>query len=240
MKSYCIKQELTPQQIDELFAFCRRHYVHHYDVQLELVDHLANAIEEKMNADKNISFEAALNTVHNSFGYKGFAGVVEAKEKAVGKHWRKLRWQYFKSYFTWPKAAFTLLLLSLVFFIHATFSSEFQKWFLIIVSLLFFGFEIIISIRSYYDYKKAKRKLLVMQFGNFFPAASLSFYNILFNGFQFTFKKWFIEPESFTSFTFAFCSVTLILLFLFSLAFQSTTEKILHQAETEYPQAFAS
>ena len=78
-----MKQELTSQQIEELFAFCRRHYVHYYDVQLELVDHLANAIEEKMVADKNISFEAALDEVHKSFGYKGFAGVVEAKETAL-------------------------------------------------------------------------------------------------------------------------------------------------------------
>ena len=37
--------ELTKNQIDELYKFTRKHYVYHYDVQSELVDHLANDIE---------------------------------------------------------------------------------------------------------------------------------------------------------------------------------------------------
>ena len=37
--------ELTENQIDELYKFTRKHYVYHYDVQTELVDHLANDIE---------------------------------------------------------------------------------------------------------------------------------------------------------------------------------------------------
>ena len=37
--------KLTPQQIDQLYLFTRQHYVEYYDLQTELVDHLANAIE---------------------------------------------------------------------------------------------------------------------------------------------------------------------------------------------------
>jgi hypothetical protein len=235
-----MKQELTPQQIDELFAFCRRHYVHYYDVQLELVDHLANAIEEKMTTDKNISFEAALNAVYNSFGYKGFAGVVEAKQTAVSKHWRKLRWAFFKSYFTWPKAALTLLSFACVLFIHSFCSIDFQKWFLIITPAIFLISEMFISIKSYRNYKKTKNKLLVLQYGNFFPAASLNFYNIVINFYQVGIRHWFDNPSSFTSVTFFCYNAFLIFLIIFSLAFQLTTEKILLEAKAQYPQAFAA
>lgn len=38
--------KLTPEQIQELYKFTRQHYVEHYDVQTELVDHLANDIEQ--------------------------------------------------------------------------------------------------------------------------------------------------------------------------------------------------
>jgi hypothetical protein len=47
---------LNTWQIDYLFAFCKKHYVHHYDVQVELVDHLANAVEDEMKKDGNLFF----------------------------------------------------------------------------------------------------------------------------------------------------------------------------------------
>lgn len=37
--------KLSAQQIDQLYAFTRQHFVEWYDLQSELVDHLANAIE---------------------------------------------------------------------------------------------------------------------------------------------------------------------------------------------------
>mgnify|MGYP000193300158 CR=1 FL=1 len=43
---------ITEVQYESLFAFCRKHYVQYYDVQVELVDHLAEAIEEKLKAEK--------------------------------------------------------------------------------------------------------------------------------------------------------------------------------------------
>ncbi|WP_320240732.1 hypothetical protein [Tenacibaculum sp. 1B UA] len=38
--------KLTDQHIEQLYKFTRQHYVEHYDVQTELVDHLANDIEQ--------------------------------------------------------------------------------------------------------------------------------------------------------------------------------------------------
>ena len=51
--------KLTASQIDNLFKFTCKHYVYHYDVQSELVDHLANDIESIWQETPNLSFEQA-------------------------------------------------------------------------------------------------------------------------------------------------------------------------------------
>ncbi len=48
--------KLTEAQIEELYAFTRKKYVEHYDVQTELVDHLATSIEEKMSESRQYQF----------------------------------------------------------------------------------------------------------------------------------------------------------------------------------------
>jgi len=49
--------KLTTPQIEDLFKFTRKHFVYHYDVQSELVDHLANDIEEIWNEKPYLSFK---------------------------------------------------------------------------------------------------------------------------------------------------------------------------------------
>jgi hypothetical protein len=51
--------QLSAEQIQVLFSFTEKKKVHWYDLQLELVDHLACRIEEEMEADTSLSFEAA-------------------------------------------------------------------------------------------------------------------------------------------------------------------------------------
>ena len=52
--------KLTQEQIARLYRFTREHYVEWYDLQTELVDHLANAIEEQAQQNPTLSFEALL------------------------------------------------------------------------------------------------------------------------------------------------------------------------------------
>lgn len=40
-----MKKQVSPAQVEALFKFFRSKYVHYYDVQIELVDHFASAIE---------------------------------------------------------------------------------------------------------------------------------------------------------------------------------------------------
>ncbi|HUZ57957.1 MAG TPA: hypothetical protein VMU83_04180 [Hanamia sp.] len=87
---------LTKEQVDCLFIYCEKHFVKYYEVQIELVDHLANAIETKMDANHKLSFEKALDEVHESFGVRGFAPLVSEKQIAAEKQSGKLFWKLFK------------------------------------------------------------------------------------------------------------------------------------------------
>ena len=77
--------KLSTEQIEHLFNFTKKHYVEHYDVQVELVDHLANAIEDQWKENPNILFEDALQTEFKKFGVFGFTSLVEQKKVCFTK-----------------------------------------------------------------------------------------------------------------------------------------------------------
>ena len=56
--------QLSKDQIDQLFAFTKKKMVHWHDLQVEIVDHLAERIEEEMNADSKLGFDDALAKVY--------------------------------------------------------------------------------------------------------------------------------------------------------------------------------
>ncbi len=103
--------KLTEPQIEQLYSFTQKHYVDWYDVQTELVDHLANGIEEHLQQNPNVTFESALKTEFKKFGIMGFNDVIEEKTKALNKHYRKLVWKHFLDFFKVPKIILTAFLI---------------------------------------------------------------------------------------------------------------------------------
>ncbi|MDG1729693.1 MAG: hypothetical protein P8K68_11940 [Algibacter sp.] len=100
--------KLTDHHIEALYKFTRNHYVAWYVVQIELVDHLANGIENQWIENPNLSFESALATEFKKFGIFGFSDVIEQKTKALNTFYRKEIWKYFKDFFRLPKIIATL------------------------------------------------------------------------------------------------------------------------------------
>ncbi|MDG2433101.1 hypothetical protein [Flavobacterium sp.] len=100
--------KLTTEQIDQLFLFTRQHYVEWYDLQSELVDHLANAIETDWEQNPTISFEAALQNEFKKFGVFGFVDVVEKRRGVLKKKYYKIVCEYFKDFFSFPKIISTI------------------------------------------------------------------------------------------------------------------------------------
>lgn len=108
-------RKLTSGEIDELFVFCRKHNVPHYDLQIELVDHIANSIELNWDQNPSLPFNEALKQAYQSFGVGGFSAICDTKEKYLRKKYRKLQWRYIAEFFRLPKIILTIFL-SLMFF----------------------------------------------------------------------------------------------------------------------------
>jgi hypothetical protein len=108
--------KLTSQQIKQLYKFTRQHYVEHFDVQTELVDHLANDIEQVWQEQPKLSFEQTRNISFKKFGVFGFMDVVEARQKALYKKYWKLVLGMFRDYFKVPQILTTLLIFFIIFY----------------------------------------------------------------------------------------------------------------------------
>ena len=109
--------KLNPSQIHHLYTFTRQHYVEYYDLQTELVDHLANAIEAEWEQNPQLSFDEALNKEYRKFGVFGFMDVVEKRQIVLSKKYKLLVWEHFKEFFTVPKIIVTSSLIACLFLI---------------------------------------------------------------------------------------------------------------------------
>ena len=106
----------TTAQIQTILDFTRKKYVKFYDVQIELVDHIAHKIEELQALDPNLSFDQAIHKVYKSFGIYGFTKMQEKYVDQVQKQWWRRMVRYFLSYFTLPKVFLTIALATVFFF----------------------------------------------------------------------------------------------------------------------------
>ena len=106
-----VEKQLTKSQIQHLFDFTRQHRVRHLDVQIELIDHLASAIESRWAENPNWSFERILETVHNDFGIYGFGKLEMEKQRVIEEKMGRSIWKFVKSYFTIPRLLATVAII---------------------------------------------------------------------------------------------------------------------------------
>jgi len=109
--------KLSEVQIQELYKFTRKHFVEHYDLQTELVDHLANGIEQQWKETPNVTFEEAQRKEFKKFGVCGFHDVIKDRRKAMAKKYRKYIFRYYKEYFCLPKVLKLIVLAIGLFFL---------------------------------------------------------------------------------------------------------------------------
>ncbi len=107
--------KLTDQHIANLYKFTRQHFVVHYDLQTELVDHLAQDIEEIWETQPSLSFEKARDQSFKKFGVFGFMDVISAKRKELGKVYWKILWRFTRQWFALPKIVLTAVIFLLFF-----------------------------------------------------------------------------------------------------------------------------
>ncbi|TQD40782.1 hypothetical protein [Haloflavibacter putidus] len=96
-------KKLNKQQIERLYNFTDAHFVEYQEVQNELVDHLANAIEAQWEINPNKDFETALQEEFKKFGVYGFLEVVEARQKTIEKRYYKIILREIKAFLNLPR-----------------------------------------------------------------------------------------------------------------------------------------
>lgn len=131
-------RKLTNEQIEDLFAFCEEQDVPYYDVQIELVDHLANAIEQKWIEKPNLPYENALWAVFDQFGPSGFHKIRKAKEKELRKKYNRLLWQYIGEFYKLPKILLTLGVVICLFCIFRMSENNLDTFLFLLFPLLIF------------------------------------------------------------------------------------------------------
>ncbi len=233
--------KLSENQIQQLYKFTEQHYVEWYDVQTELVDHLANGIEHQIGLNPELGFESALNNEFKKFGVLGFSEVVEQKTNALNKYYRRLVWQSFRAYFKLPKILLTIVLVLVLW--QILYISDFNfKMFIIIGFLIVFQFILIrYLIIKFRKNKKAVKltgkKLLInktllglgdlLQIANAFLVYPISFASIHNSDFLF------LENPIY-QFTIA-ASMVFLTIILFA-SVKVVPEKLLHIVIQQHPQ----
>lgn len=117
---------LTTEQIQALHTFVRKHYVEYYDIEIELVDHLANGIESQWTQDNTVEFEIALDREFKKFGVYGFSDVVNLKEKSLYNHYTTLIFKEVLHFLHWPKIILTAGLYYVLYLMIAYLSQSFE------------------------------------------------------------------------------------------------------------------
>ncbi len=229
---------LSEEQIQSLFVFCKKHFVHHYDVQNELVDHLANAIEEKMAADKKLTFEKALEIVYAGFGYKGFAGIVQERSITLKDKCTKMQKNIFKSYFTWPKAIKTFCLFLVLISTYRFLDTYTQAIIICVFFMVLAIFEVVISVRENYFRKKQLKRLMITDMGtvsSIFNVSSFVQMFVFLNDPIYVFEK---ALNNYGFLGYCVFMIVLLLLLLVVLSYRNLINKVRTVAKKEYPLAF--
>lgn len=139
--------KVTLEQIDRLYRFTREHFVYHYDIQTELVDHLCNDIEAQWEQHPKPPFEEALQIAFKKFGVFGFQDVVEAKTKALEKKYFNIIYAEFKNTILSSKGwVFLSIFFTLLLTLHMI---QYNIWFMLGIAalLVLYTFYEIFSLR---------------------------------------------------------------------------------------------
>lgn len=167
---------LTPKHIDTIRDFIRSKYVEYYDVEIELLDHLASDIEGKLgDSCSDAELKAALQASYKKFGIYGFSNLVEKKQKETNRKGRKIFWKAFFEYFKWPQAVFSLLVFCFFYLVAKQLSIEVFIGCTAIAVVVITG----IGIFKMYRFKKnLKHDLTSSQFGHLVFAFSGASFNL--------------------------------------------------------------
>lgn len=149
-------RKISDLETTKLYAFTKAHYVEYYDVQTELVDHLANGIELLWQEKPTLSFDDALQIEFKKFGVFGFTDLVTERQKKMGKRYNKLILSILKTYFTIPRLFLTTMLILVIYLFLSTVT--YKEY--VVIGLFVMSIMIVVckTIRYKIKQKRAKKR----------------------------------------------------------------------------------
>lgn len=104
---------MTPEKIRAIKRYLSTQGVKYYDVQAELIDHFATAVEEAERENPNIPFKHALIQAHRAFGGReGFRKYLDAAKKDVRKKTNRIILNLLLQFLHWPFLLITVLVIA--------------------------------------------------------------------------------------------------------------------------------
>jgi len=210
------ERKLTPEEIDDLYKFCEDQGVRYYDLQIELVDHLAAAIEHERKVKPKLTFYDALFSIFDKFGATGFQRIKSTKEKEMRKKYNRIQWKYISEFFKLPKIILTILI-SLILF------SILQNQILNVwgIRFIFWSYAITVIIFLIFFYPKKYRLILIPEKSFLLYAQLKVFRNValFFSPMPFYVLKWYREilySSDFSSSSLLFLNLTIALILTLS------------------------
>ena len=156
-----MNRTITTEETKKLFEFCRNHYVNHYDVQIELVDHLASAIEEKWESNPELSFNDALKNTFKKFGIYGFSKIKKQKRIELKRKYNRLLWSFFTKFYRWPRLVMTIVFTFGLFILFQLVENSLIIFYAYLSSLIIFVFIYFLKWDRRFKIKTRKKFLLI-------------------------------------------------------------------------------
>jgi hypothetical protein len=142
-----MKDQLPKEEIQKLFDFVESKNVPYRDVQFEIVDHLASAMEDLKEENPEWPYSLCLEQVYKKFPITGFALLQLEKEEALNKYWKRKLWPYLLEYFKLPKIILTIAtFISIQQIVRNIPSIEVNNWYAGLAPNMFLFFAIIMII----------------------------------------------------------------------------------------------
>ena len=211
------ERKITPEEIELIYDFCYDRGVSEYEIQSELVDHLASAIEDSWKENRDISFFDNLFGVYRQFGHFGFKKIAKSKKRAFQKQYNQLFLKFLGSFFLLPRIILTFVLSFSLFitirFFDARepimfgiqgFSLALYLWYL----LIFFPRRVAIKV-------KKEHKFLFINYIDFLRNLSGLLVTVSINGIKLCFEHFKAPNHAWFDFGLSF---TIILLFIIGYA----------------------
>lgn len=91
------KMKLSQEQLKELRYFIYKRGFREPEVMMEILDHFACKVEDKLSAKPGMSLEEAMKEAHNEFGYNGFYSIKASFDVFTRRRYRNIYWTEVKA-----------------------------------------------------------------------------------------------------------------------------------------------